>query len=263
MGADSESGATGTGGMGQPAGILHPRRRVNAAACVEAAWGWFAILAGGLLLASAVLLALQRQEVQALRDARLEITLEELRERLEADLLLGFDLADSGRAQDLLADTLARDPSLLSAEVFDAAGLSLFNTDRGSIGERVPAAWLEAIARQPASRPAEAPAMWSAEGGDAVLGLPLRGPFGEVVGHVSVTSSPVPRPEPQAFLWTSFVMFGLLCVLAGGLVYRALRRWDHHSDGTALERAAARLAATQARLEKTLARLAGDEGRVS
>lgn len=261
MGADEENGATETGATAGAVGASHPAPRVNAAACAEAGGGWLAVMACGLLLVGFVLLALQRQEIQSLRDARLEITLGELRERLEADLLLGFDLADSGRAQDLLADTLARDPSLLSVEVFDAGGLSLFNTDRGSIGEPVPAAWLEAIARQPAAKVSEAPTLWSAEGADAVLGLPLRGPFGEIVGHVSVTSAPVARPDPRLVVGMTLGALAFLVVLGAWVVYRTLRRWDRSRDAAAMDSAARRLSDVQARLAKVLARLAGDEGR--
>ncbi|HSV46278.1 MAG TPA: hypothetical protein VLJ58_10855, partial [Ramlibacter sp.] len=117
-----------------------PRPRAGVAACLESGGRWLAILLAGLALAALLLLALQAQQLQSLRDARLSIALHDIEERLEADLALGFELHDSARAQALLEDALAHDRSLLAAEVFDAKGLSLFNTDRGSIGEKVPQA---------------------------------------------------------------------------------------------------------------------------
>jgi SAM-dependent MidA family methyltransferase len=154
---------------------------------MESGGRWLAILLAGLALAALLLLGLQAQQVQALRDARLSIALHDIQERLEADLALGFDLHDSARAQSLLEDVLANDGTLLAAEIFDARGVSLFNTDRGSIGERVPQAWLEAITLQ-VTADARAHRPWrAAAGSDLTLGAPLRGPFGEVAGHASLT----------------------------------------------------------------------------
>lgn len=240
--------------------LLQPRATVGA--CWEAAGLWALVLLGGLALAWLMLLQLQRAEAQDLRTARLEITLQEVRERLEVDLALGFDLGDSGRAQELLEDTLGRDPSLLAVEVFEPGGISLFSTDRGSIGERVPLAWLDAIAqRRGLDTATQAQAPWRAGGAEPALGLPVRGPFGEVVGHVSLTPKPLPPPDAAEFLRFGLLLLVAVALLTGLRVAASLRARAAAGDSGLLAQVAGRLQATQQRLENILVRLVSDEGR--
>ncbi|HZY20484.1 MAG TPA: hypothetical protein VFE82_18590 [Ramlibacter sp.] len=230
-----------------------PRPAVTLGACLEVAGWWWALVTAGLLLLVAVLIAVQRLEAQSLGNARLEITLEEVRERLEADLSLGFELGASSRAQPLLEDMLARDPRLLAAEVFDPAGVSLFNTDRGAIGERIPDAWRGALAA--------AGGRWSAEAFDEVtLGLPIRGAFGEIAGHVSVTAPLVQAPPPWMLFGLAAVVWLALSGVAWLLVRRSLRAQLPAQQDDPLGPAAERLARAHRRMDATLAALARDEG---
>lgn len=226
-----------------------PRQpRVNVAAALESCGiGLLILLAGGVLML-ALVLGLQRQAVQGMRDARLQIALHEIKERLEADLALGFELGDSARAQALLEDALAQDRSLVAAEVFDPQGVSLFNTDRGAIGERVPEAWLAASAKPGL--------LWSASvDGDTAVGIAVRGPFGEVSGQVSLTSASAPLPRARVLLGAA----GLLALVLGALTWFTVRRMlaarRLASDTVALEAAWQRLQASQQRLRDTLAGL--------
>lgn len=247
------------GAVGEP-----PRPASNAAAVLEAAGPWLVALLVAAVLFMALLAALQQHQVRQLREARLAISLQEIRDRLEADLALGFELEGSSTAQGLLEDALQRDGSLLAAEVFDAAGLSLFNTDRGSIGERVPESWLEATRQLvPGSAMQERLVPWSTEGVEPALGLPVRGPFGQVVGHVSLVPSPQPLPRrvgQLAVAGACVVVLGLLGWLAAARAVRARARTD---DGRALHQAAARLAAAQQRVDEALARLVESESRAA
>jgi hypothetical protein len=236
-----------------------PRPAAGWLATFEFAAPWLALLLAALAVASALLVSLQAQQAQALRDARLQITLNEIALRLEADLALGYDLPDSARAQRLLEDALAQDATLLAAEVFDPRGVSLFNTDRGSIGEQVPAGWLEAAGRA-ATRAGNAHPWAVTLAGDRTLGEALRGPFGEVAGHVSVTTAAAPWTAPAGFY--AFALAAGLGLLGAGawLARRALRRALLAANTDALSAAAARLEAARTRLDGVLARLTREEG---
>lgn len=235
-----------------------PRPSVSFGAILEAAGPWWLVATAGMLVLLAALASVQRLEGQRLQDARLELTLQEVRERLEADLAIGFELGASSRAQPLLEDTLARDPSLLAVEVFDAGGVSLFSTDRGAIGEPVPPAWRAAVAQ--AGHGDATAGRWSVQGDDdTTLGLPIRGAFGEGAGHVSATALRVPPPPRLALVAAAVAAWAALSLLALALVRRALARSLPDAASDPLAPCARRLAQAQRRMDATLSSLA-EEG---
>jgi len=202
----------------------------------------------GLALLVGLVRHLQEHEVVAMRNAGLVITLQELKDRLEADLALGFDLADSAKAQALLEDTLAHDRRLLAAEVFNAQGISLFNTDRGAIGERVPDRWL-----------AEQSPHWAVDlAGESTLGQALRSPFGELSGQVCVTVGPPSALPIGPLLWVAAGLAVLLSLAAVMLTWRKLAQRLSLAEVSAMEAAAQTLEATRQRLQQTLNRLLDD-----
>jgi hypothetical protein len=243
-----------------------PSPRINLAACLEACGAWMLVLLGGVVLMLALVLGLQRQAVQGMRDARLQIALQDVRERLETDLALGFELAGSARAQSLLEDTLAQDASLVAAEVFDPQGISLFNTDRGSIGERVPESWLTATAglRAPGQPNAGGRTLlWSAsEAGDTAVGTAVLGPFGETSGHISLTSASASLPPARALLLATALLVLALCAVGWIAARRALASRNTASQTLWTHDAAERLRRSQGRLRETLASL-GEGGPAS
>ncbi|MEO5671726.1 MAG: hypothetical protein ABIR26_13615 [Ramlibacter sp.] len=238
-----------------------PRTSITAAACLEVAGLWWALTTAGMVLLVGVLLAVQGLEAQSLQNLRLQITLQEVRERLETELAWGFELAASGVAQTLLEDTLTHDASLLAVEVLGPDGISLFSTDRGSVGERVPDAWLAAMAdlsRMPLNDPGHA--VWTvAAGHDSTLGLPLHGPFGEVAGHVVATSQRMRPPSARSFLAAATMIWIAFSFAAGVLVWRSLTASRSRSRATALHAAALRLSQARKRMNRALGSLAGME----
>ncbi len=222
------------------------------------AWPWCVVLLAGLALVPVMLLGLVAQEVDRLRLARVQIIASEVQDRLEADLLLGLDLPASSGAQSLLEKTLSRDPDLAAAEVFDAAGIALFNTDRGSIGERIPAAWAQAVAGRPESRLG-----WSVGDPVTVVGVALRDPSGEPVGQLALSLRPLPQlPAAEVMLWSSPV----LLALALAITWAVRRNLREHLDAPLAPAVAAgieRLEATEAQLSAALARLMADEGHLA
>ncbi|QXL83638.1 hypothetical protein [Comamonas sp. NLF-1-9] len=234
-----------------------PRPRPGLAACVELAWRWWLAAMLGLLLLVAMLAGLQRSQAQGLREARLEIALQSLRERLQTNLALGFDLAGSHQAQAMLEDLLADDPTLVAAEVFDASAISLFSTDRGAIGEPVPAEWLLASRQAQSGAAADAqagpPAAWRVVGAeDFTLGLAVHGPFGELAGQVCITSALAPSPSPWPVLAAALAAVFGLTLAALVLARLLLRALAAARDEALMDQAAARLQQTELRVAGAL-----------
>lgn len=197
--------------------------RVTPGALLEAGGAWLLVLLAGLVLIAALLVSVQGREIDALRSARLSVTLSTLSERLEQDLALGFDLAENSRAQSLIEDLINRDRGLEAIEIFDVNRISLFNTDRGSIGEQVPAAWALAAAASEQSR------TWQVAGAhESVSGIAIYGPFGKPVGHVAVTIASAGLPDPGPFL--GHVLFAGLLL---GLIFPFAAWWSMKGDRSA------------------------------
>jgi len=117
-------------------------------------------------------------------EANVDFLSTQLRETIEANVSLGLPLADIRLTQDLIERVKLADPQVLAVEVFSPDGVSLFNTDRGSIGERIASAWQLAIRyRLVGDR-------WRVEELDnIVVGQPIRNDFGEPVGYLALTLS--------------------------------------------------------------------------
>lgn len=115
-------------------------------AVLESAGLWLLVLLAGLALMLTMLLALQRTEAQLLRDARLALVLQEMRESVELELALGLDLADISQTRNLLENALRKDASLLSADVMNTRGVVAVQHRPGSVGETVVSAVIQARA---------------------------------------------------------------------------------------------------------------------
>ena len=169
---------------------------------------WLSCVLGGVLFMSVLLLSIQNDEIEDLRTARLQITLSELRDGLEKNLSLGFDLVDNTQAQILVEQFLDRDKGLRAVEIFDPAGRFLFSTDRGSVGERVPTSWLSALEMSKRDHP------WRVVGTDEdVLGIPLYGAVDVPVGYIAVTIAALGKPELLNFATHVFIAFMFVLVL--------------------------------------------------
>ncbi len=125
---------------------------------------------------------------QAFRSAindRYAFVLEDVREALEAEMRVGLPLENLTNAANLLDDAQRRDASILSVEVFNASGRTVFSTDRSFLGDIVPDGW------EQAAKQADG-ALWTVNEAEAVaLGIGLRdmlnAPTGGLVLRFSVT----------------------------------------------------------------------------
>lgn len=242
-----------------------PYPRSDVWAVLESAGLWLTVLLTGLVLMLAMLLALQRTEAQQFRDARLTLVLQEMRESVELELALGLDLADIGQTRHLLEDALRKDASLLSADVMDTQGLLLFSTDRGSVGETVARAVIQAARQQTKStgdnaNSATQQAHWSTPGeDDRSLGLAIRNSFSQTVGYISVTALPVETTRPAWMAWAAVGLVGAIALLAWMTAYQASRQDDRACNMLPLQQAELILQLARERQETALARLVADQ----
>lgn len=235
------------------------------AALWELAGLWLLIVLAGVLLIAFLLLNIRTQEEQGIQRARLSLTLAGLQETIEGDLALGLDLPDHRAIQPKLEKALASDRQLHAIDVVDRAGIALFSTDRGTIGEP-----LHPRVAQAAEAGARGNRTWTAlVGSEAVMGLPLHNAFGEVVGHIS-TSYAAPAPALQwdgralrdkllnPILLTTLAIFALVVLVGWAAARWALapqyRRLAHERAGR-MAQALAQSAAVRQRMDDCLARL--------
>lgn len=150
----------------------------------EAAGLWLLIILSGILFVACLLLHVQSQEEEAIQRSRILLTLTQLRESIESEMALGFDLPDNTRIQPLIDRALEGDHQIHAIDVVDVSGMALFSTDRGVVGE----GWQPQVG-EAAQAGLRADRDWAASlaGGEAVIGIPLHSAFGEAVGQISVT----------------------------------------------------------------------------
>lgn len=149
-----------------------------------------------------------------------------IKQKVEDSFNLGFALRNLRQVQETIEIEKSRDEQISAIQIYDAQGEVLFDTDRGSIGARVPTAWLE-----PLSGPANQPFGLTDE--DALLvGLPLVNALGKVEGAV-VLRYPVAYLQTElgrflGHLAMEFVVilvgFGVIGVIAASLLLRGVRR---------------------------------------
>jgi len=104
-------------------------------------WALLAVLAVAAIASVAAWRFAVDERFDSLRESRFRFGLVTVRAALESGLRLGFAPPDLPGAQALIEQTQARQPDILSIEVFDTQGRILFSTDLGGFGATVPAVW--------------------------------------------------------------------------------------------------------------------------
>lgn len=234
----------------------HSPARAWVAPLIEAGGVWLLIMLVGTALIVGVLDQWRQQELQDIERAKLELTLREVHDKLEADLALGMELQHDPRIEELLQRQREKDPQIHTLEVLAPDGRTLFSTDRASVGEPLPPDAL-AAARQGAAqrRP------WHAQiGALRMMGLGLHSAFGETAGHVGISYASHTAGYAAGSLVTVQVQFTLLAVALGGLAVVWLVTWPqrrllHAQSRGRLAQVHAQIGATCARLDEGAARL--------
>ncbi|MEC4720712.1 hypothetical protein RY831_16230 [Noviherbaspirillum sp. CPCC 100848] len=171
-----------------------------------------------LLLVIAVIAFIARQESAHLQNNRADVILVDLQERLESDTALGFSLAEIEAAQPLLEKAILLDASIRAIEVMDERGVSLFNTDRGAIGEYAPASWLLRLRESQSGGKSSG---WSIDTDEErTLALPVRGSFGELQGYVAMSFAASWQVD-----WTRFFLYSTLIALSTTALLIILTAW--------------------------------------
>jgi hypothetical protein len=141
-------------------------------------------LTAALLLLSAVSLGHYRHLLAAQIEARFRLVTEDVRHRIETALTLGISMPTMDSIASALEAAKVRDPAILSIEVFDAEGTTLFSTDASFIGDLIAERWAS-------SWRSDAGDGWASPDDDAgVVGASVRDSLGRTVGGIALRHDP-------------------------------------------------------------------------
>jgi len=170
-------------------------------------------------------------------EANVDFLSTQLRETIEANVSLGLPLSDIRLTQDLIERVKLADPQILAVEVFSPDGISLFNTDRGSIGEPIASAWQLAIRYRIVGE------RWRVEElENIVVGQPIRNDFGEPVGYLALAVSGEARDLHAEAVLAGLAQRALFVVPAVLAVVLVVAIWIFHMSGRGFRMLATRLA---------------------
>jgi hypothetical protein len=157
--------------------------------------------------------------------SRYGVVVESLKSSIEDRSALGIPLYQQRAIQDQLERYKEEDSRIVDIEVFNSEGDILFNSDRGSIGARVPVSWM-GILSDPNWNGGEA-----ADEDSRMVGTAIMGPFGQPSGAV-VLRYPAsyldarlgPLIDRLAALALVLVgMFGLLALVGAHILLAPIR----------------------------------------
>ena len=177
-----------------------------------------AVLAIVIVVAAGAYLAGQRVTAEIER-ARVSHLLGNLRSTTEANLSIGLALDQVSSLQSRIEREKAGDPSILAIDIYNAAGRSIYSTDRGAVGEAVPESW---------SKPAEIDEIWSQSSrGETVFGTRFDNDLGRA-GGISVSVSDSARTGRNERLLTELILRASAAAL-GGILVAVLLAWAFSS----------------------------------
>lgn len=137
----------------------------------------------GILLSTVVMTGLFgyykfEDVLSSLVSSRYSFVVFTIKQKIEDRLALGLPLRQLRQVQELMELEKARDDQILGIQIYDPNGEVLFDTERGAIGGRVPAPWLEPLSGQ-ATQPFSL-----SDDDNALVGLPLVNSLGQAEGAV-------------------------------------------------------------------------------
>lgn len=233
-----------------------PRVTASNSACIEVGVIWWLLVSIGIALLASVLFRIHQLEAQALQNTRMRTLLHDLHQRAEADLAIGFDLSQSTSIQSSMDDVLEHDKSLVAVEILGPQGICIASTDQGAIGEHSPPEWLAAMA----SKAAKKDLGWTAAaGGNITLGMPLKGPFDEMTGHLTATSERLLPPHPTKLMIATFAVWLAFSAAAWYVVQRTLVEVEGLRLSQSISKAAAHLVDARGRQHCALGLLTESE----
>lgn len=172
--------------------------------------------------------------LSALVSSRYSFVVFTIKQKIEDRLALGLPLRQLRQVQDLMEMEKARDDQILGIQIYDLNREVLFDTERGSIGSRVPVGWVEPLSVQSTQ-----PFTLNDED-NALVGMPLVSTLGKVEGAV-VLRYPGAYLEHELGALLSrlavefaavLVGFSLIAVIAASLLLGGVRRRLHAMETT-------------------------------
>src|SRR5262245_38715811 len=157
---------------------------------------------------------------------------------VQASLQLGMQFSELAQLSQLLQREKSSDRLVRGIDVFDSSGQVIYSTDRGRVGQKVPASWTNAAQR---SRSTE----WTSdESEEFVAGISLKNAFDLTVGYLALRYSreEVERAAATAgseILLAAIGAFIRIAVLAPLPLIFVIRRFER--DLRTLESAASHL----------------------
>lgn len=112
--------------------------------------------------------------------SRFTFLLRDMRNTLETGMNLGLPLKGLDNVPELISGNAARNPEILSIEVFDPSGTVLFSTDSSFVGDLVAETWLDRWHKSPEP-------IWNVQEHDAdTLGITLQNSLGQTAGSIAL-----------------------------------------------------------------------------
>jgi hypothetical protein len=124
-----------------------------------------------------------RSNAERILQERLVVTGNSIENSIQSSLSLGLQFADLGTLPGTMERERATDDLILSIEIFDADGKTLYSTDRLRAARNVPAPWLSA------ARSAKGRDWFVKNGNESAAGISIDNSFGLVLGYMALRYS--------------------------------------------------------------------------
>lgn len=168
-------------------------------------------LVGLVLMFASLTRTLERGE-NNVTEARLRFILADLDQTIERNLGLGLPLSELQPIERVLERTVTANESILAIEVFSPTGVALYSTDRGAVGERIPASWSNAIDERATNRTFRV-----LDRNTLVMGTSVENDFDQVAGWVALVLEDSVLAQAGGRL--PFVLRSTWIYLAAGILF--------------------------------------------
>lgn len=170
-----------------------------------------------------------RSNAERILKERLVVTGNSIETNIQASMALGLQFSDLGTLPGTLERERATDDIILSIEVFDPEGKSLYSTDRLRASRSVPSAWLVA------ARKANGGDWFIKQGSESAAGTAVANNFGLLIGHVALRFSEDQvnashRAVARELALTALAVFVVASALASLALLAVMNRLSNELD---------------------------------
>lgn len=164
-----------------------------------------------------------RSNAERILQERLVVTGKSIENSIQSSLALGLQFADLGTLPGTMERERATDDLILSIEIFDDQGKTLYSTDRLRATRNVPQSWLTAARQAKGSD-------WVVKNGtESAAGISIDNSFGLVLGYMALRYSEVmvnqtTNAVARELALTTFGIFALAATLASLALMAVMHR---------------------------------------